>query len=71
MKVDLSPGERAPMPMGAVWAFAAGNAGAEVGEAGGGGVGFWAQGADQGNTSASFSIRSSARTSMLAVSCFG
>ena len=37
MKVDLSPGERAPMPMGAVWAFAAGNAGAEVGEAEGGG----------------------------------
>jgi len=69
MKVDVSPGERAPMPMGEVWAFAAGNAGAEVGEAGG--VGFWAQGADQGNTSASFSIRSSARTSMLAVSCFG
>jgi len=57
------------MPMGAVCAFAAGNAGAEVGEAGG--VEFWAQGADQGNTSASFSIRSSARTSMLAVSCFG
>ena len=57
------------MPMGAVWAFAAGNAGAEVGETGGGGL--WAQGADQGNTSASFSIRSSARTSMLAVSCFG
>jgi hypothetical protein len=59
------------MPMGAVWAFAAGNAGAEVGKAERGGVGFWAQGADQGNTSASFSIRSSARTSMLAVSCFG